>query len=99
MDYAFSAILAPLRFADSRVPKPSCEADRGRPRVRARYPETPDARRRTQRVAIAIPGRKWISLAEAVPRAEFALVNAHLVLYAAGRERTKAYSILVPTSG
>jgi hypothetical protein len=42
-----------------------------------------------RRVAITIPGRKWTSLAEeAVPRAEFALVNAHLVLYAAGRERT-----------
>jgi hypothetical protein len=53
-----------------------------------------------RRVAITIPGRKWTSLAEeAVPRAEFALVNAHLALFAAGRERTKAYSILVRTSG
>ena len=99
MGYAVSAVLAPLRVADSWVPKPWREADRDRTGERARYPGSPDARRRTQRVAITIPGRKWTSLAEAVPRAEFALVNAHLVLFAAGRERTKAYSILVPTSG
>jgi hypothetical protein len=35
-----------------------------------------------QRVAIAIPGRRWTSLAEAVSRAEYALVNEHLVLFA-----------------
>jgi hypothetical protein len=52
-----------------------------------------------QRVAITIPGRRWMSLAEAVPRAEFALVNAHLLLFAVGRERTRAYSILVLISG
>jgi hypothetical protein len=52
-----------------------------------------------QRVAITVLGRRWTPLAEAVPRAEFALVNAPLVLFAVGRERTKAYSILVPTSG
>jgi hypothetical protein len=52
-----------------------------------------------QSVATTIPWRSWTTLAEALPRAEFALVNAHLVLFAAGRERTKAYSSLVPTSG
>ena len=98
MGYAYSALLAPLPVADSRVPKPWRKADRDRTVERARYHGPPDARRRTQRVAIAIPGRKRTSLAEAVPRAEFALVNAHLVLFAAGRERTKAHSILVPTS-
>jgi hypothetical protein len=97
--YAYSALLAPLPVADSRVPKPWRKADRDRTVERARYHGPPDARRRTQRVAIAIPGRKWTSLAEAVPRVEFALVNAHLVLFAAGRERTKACSILVPTTG
>ena len=58
-----------------------------------------DQSRLLQRVAITIPGRKWTSLAEAVSQVEFALVNAHLVLFAVGRERTRAYSILVPTSG
>jgi hypothetical protein len=95
----YSALLAPLPVADSRVPKPWRKADRARTVERARYHGPPDARRRTQRVAIAIPGRKWTSLAEAVPRAEFAFVNAHLVLFTAGRERTKACSILVPTTG
>ena len=51
-----------------------------------------------QSVTITIPGRRRMSLTEAVPRAEFALVNDHLLLLAAGRERTKAYSLLVPTS-
>ena len=99
MGYAISGVLAPLRVADSRVPKPWREADRGSTCGRAQYPETPGAWRQTQRVAITIPGRKWRSLAEAVPRGGFALVNAHRVLVAAGRERTKAYSSLVPTSG
>jgi len=67
--------------------------------VRAHYPETPDARKRTRKVAITIPGWKWTSLAEAVPRAEFAFVNAYLVLFAAGRERARVYSILVLISG
>jgi hypothetical protein len=40
-----------------------------------------------------------VQMRPAVPQVEFALENAHLVLFAAGRERTKAYSILVPTSG
>ena len=99
MGYAISGVLAPPRVADSRVPKPWRKAYRDRPAVRARYPGPPDARRRTQRIAITIPGRKWTSLAEAVPRAEFALVNTHLVLFAAGRVRTKAYSISVLTFG
>jgi hypothetical protein len=33
--YAFSAVPAPPRVADSRVPKPWRKADRGRPGVRA----------------------------------------------------------------
>jgi hypothetical protein len=67
MGYAYSTLLAPLAVSDSRVPKPWRKADRNRSGVRAQYPETPDARRRTQSVAITIPGRKWTSLAEAVP--------------------------------
>ena len=98
MGYAVSAVLALPWVADSQVLKPLRKADRGRTCVRAQHPEPPDARRRTQRVAITIPGRKWTSLAEAVPRAEFALVNDHLVLFAVGRERTRAYSILIVTS-
>jgi hypothetical protein len=43
MGYAFSAVLAPLRVADSRVPKPWRKADRDRTGERARYPG--DARR------------------------------------------------------
>jgi hypothetical protein len=35
MGYAFSALLAPLRVADSRVAKPWRKADRGRTCVRA----------------------------------------------------------------
>ena len=48
---------------------------------------------------ITIPERRWTSLAEAVPRAEFALVIAHLIFSAVGRERTRAQSILVLISG
>src|ERR1035437_8188813 len=99
MGYAFSALLAPLRIADSRVPKPWRKADRGRTGVCAQYPEPPDASRPMQRVAITISGRRWTSLAEEVARAEFALVNAHPVLLAVGRERTRAYYFLVLTSG
>jgi hypothetical protein len=49
MGYAFSALLDPPRVADSQVLKPLHMACRDRPAVRAQYPETPDARRRTQR--------------------------------------------------
>jgi hypothetical protein len=52
-----------------------------------------------QRVANAIHGRTRTSLAEAVPRAEFALVYDHLLLFAIGRERMRAFSILVLISG
>ena len=99
MGYAYSALLAPLPVANSRVPKPWRKAGRGRSGVRAQHSETSDARRRMRRAAITIPGRKWTSVAESVPRAEFPVVNPHLVLFAAGRERTRAYSILVLISG
>jgi hypothetical protein len=46
MGYAISALLAPLRVADSHVPKPWRKADRGRTRTRAQYPEPPGAQRR-----------------------------------------------------
>jgi hypothetical protein len=98
MGYAFSALLGPLRIADSRVLKPLRKAYWGRTCVRAKHPEPPDAWRRMQKVALTIPARRWTSQAEAVPRAESGLVNDHLVLFAAGRERTRVCSLLVPTS-
>jgi hypothetical protein len=95
MGYAYSTLLAPLPVSDSRVPKPWRKEDRGRIGVRAQYPEPPDAWQRMQRVDITISGRRWTSLAEAVPREEFPFVNDHLAPSAIGRERTRAYAILV----
>jgi len=43
MGYAYSALLAPLPVADSRVPKPLCKADRGRTCAGTRYLEPPEA--------------------------------------------------------
>jgi hypothetical protein len=161
MGYAISGVLAPLGVADSRVPKPWREADRGRTSERARYPGPPDARRRTQRgkaatrpekltekqggqkngIPVYLMGFLFIFLSLMFLSADLPLgflagcdqsrllqcrgchhhsraeveipggvgapsgVRARecpsgpLCCFAAGRERTNAYSILVPTSG
>jgi hypothetical protein len=97
--YAYSAALALPRVEDSRSPKPSRKPDRGTP-VSAPAILSRQTRSDGCRGSLfTIPGRRRTSPAEAVRQAEFALMDAHLVLFAVGRERTKAYSILVPTSG
>jgi hypothetical protein len=86
MGYAFSALLAPLRVGDSRVPMP-WRKGRLQPLLCAR-PVSWSRETRSdgcRALPSPSPSRGGTSLAEAVPRAEFALVNDHLVLFAVGR--------------
>ena len=100
MGYAISALLAPLPVANSRVLKPLRMAYPGPPRVFA-----PGILNRLMRSdgcrgsPSLYPGGGERPRLRLAPGAEFALVNDHLLLFAIGRERTRAFSIFVLISG
>ena len=100
MGYALSAVLAPRRVANSRGLKPLRTAYRGPPRVFAPGILNRLTRSDGCRGSLSLsPGGGERPRRRRAPGAEFALVNDHLLLFAIGRERTRAFSILVLSSG
>ena len=100
MGYAFYAVIAPPRVANSRGLKPLRTAYRGPPRVFAPGILNRLTRSDGCRGSLSLsPGGGERPRRRRAPGAEFALVNDHLLLFAIGRERTRAFSILVLISG